>query len=197
MGMADVLPVNPGYPVEREMNDNVDITEISGNLERRKLISGINLSTWNLSTENMKADEAEALDAFWVARNGRFDPFSFLPPKNNYRIVRGISVGTGDGVTTEFDLGNTDYYRRVYLGADTRNVAYVNGSPVSATFSNDDGTLTSKVTYASPPAGSAALTVDIDRYLICRFDARLKSRLVAYLYSSAAYIMKEIPRDSI
>ena len=198
MSVTDLFPINPDFAVSREVNDDVIITPIAGNLERRKQVSGLQLRAWSgLNTKNMTVTEHESLAAFFLARGGRYDSFSFLPPVNQDRIIKGLSVGTGDGSTVEFALDNTDFYRRVYLGAGNRNVAYVDGSPVSATFSNTDGSKTSKVTYAVAPAAATVLTVDIDRYIICRFDGTLKDNLVAYPYLSASYSFKELARDSI
>ncbi len=198
MSVSDVFPVDPSYVVPFEMDDDVIITPIEGNLERRKQISGLQLRTWpGINIKNMTVTEFESLTAFRRARGGRFDSFSFLPPINQDRIIKGLSVGTGDGSTVDFDLDNTDYFRRVYLGAGNRNVAYVDGGAVSATFSNTDGSKTSKVTYAAPPGGATVLTVDIDVYAICRFDSKLRTSLVAFAILSANYSFKELARDSI
>lgn len=198
MSVSDVLPVDPSFVVPFELDDDVIIEKIAGNLERRKQISDLQLRSYpGINVKNMTASEFKTLLAFRRARGGRFDSFSFLPPINLDRLIEGLSVGTGDGSTVDFDLDNVDYFRRVYLGSDNRNVAYVDGSPESATFSNTDGSKTSKVTYAVAPAAATVLTVDIDRYIICRFDGTLKDNLVAYPYLSASYSFKELARDSI
>lgn len=197
MGVADVFPVDPSYAVPREVNDDVIIEKIQGNLERRKQISGLQLRKWSLNSNVLTLADQKLLDAFYLARGGRYDSFSFLPPINHDRLIEALSVGTGDGSTVEFDLDNTDYYRRVFTGTGSREQAYVDGSPVSATFSNTDGSKTSKVTYAVAPGGATALTVDIDVYRICRFDSNLKDNLIAYQYFSANYSFKELARDSI
>lgn len=197
MGVADVFPVDPSYAVPREVNDDVIIEKIQGNLERRKQISGLQLRKWSLNSNVLTLADQKLLDAFYLARGGRYDSFSFLPPINHDRLIEALSVGTGDGSTVEFDLDNTDYYRRVFTGTGSREQAYVDGSPVSATFSNTDGSKTSKVTYAVAPGGATVLTVDIDVYRICRFDSNLKDNLIAYQYFSANYSFKELARDSI
>ena len=197
MGVADLFPVDPSYPVQREVNDDVVIEKIQGNLERRKQISGLQLRSWDLNTNVLSVADQKLLDAFYLARGGKFDSFSFLPPVNHDRLIETLSVGTGDGSTTVFDLDNTDYYRRVYTGTGTRNQAYVDAGGVSATFANTDGSKTSAVTYAVAPVLGTALTVDIDVYRICRFDSNLKDSLIAYQILSANYSFKELARDSI
>lgn len=175
----------------------MEISNFEGRQERRKLISALQLRTWDLSNSLLTVAEQESLDAFYLARNGRFDSFSFLPPINHDRIIKGLSVGTGNGSTVDFDLDNVDYFRRVYLGSGTRNSAYVDGTPVSATFTNTDGSLTSKVTYAAAPGSSTVLTVDIDVYRICRFNSNLKDKLIAFQYLAAGWTFRELGRDSI
>jgi len=197
MGVADLFPVDPSYAVQRELNDDVVIEKIQGNLERRKQISGLQLRSWDLSTNVMSVADQKLLDAFYRARGGKFDSFSFLPPVNHDRLIETLSVGTGDGSTTVFDLDNTDYYRRVYTGTGTRNQAYVDAGGVSATFANTDGSKTSAVTYSVAPALGTALTVDIDVYRICRFNSNLKDTLISYQLLSANYSFKELARESI
>jgi len=197
MGVADLFPVDPSYAVQRELNDDVVIEKIQGNLERRKQISGLQLRSWDLSTNVMSVADQKLLDAFYRARGGKFDSFSFLPPVNHDRLIETLSVGTGDGSTTVFDLDNTDYYRRVYTGTGTRNQAYVDAGGVSATFANTDGSKTSAVTYAVAPGLGTALTVDIDVYRICRFNSNLKDTLISYQLLSANYSFKELARESI
>ncbi len=197
MGVADVMPVDPDYPVQRELDDDVVIEKIQGNLERRKQTSAIQLRTWDLNKDTMTLAEQKLLDAFFIARGGRYDSFSFLSPFNHDRLIEGLSVGTGDGSTTVLDLDNADYFRRVFTGTGTRNQAYVDGSPVAATFANTDGSKTSAVTYTVAPGAATVLTVNIDIYRICRFDSRLKDALIAYQYFSTNYSFKELARDSI
>ena len=197
MGVADLFPIDPSYTVQREVNDDVVIEKLQGNLERRKQISGLQLRSWDLNTNVLSVANQKLLDAFYLARGGKFDSFSYLPPVNHDRLIETLSVGTGDGSTVAFDLDNTDYYRRVYTGTGTRNQAYVDGSPVGATFANTDGSKTSAVTFDSAPAGATVLTVDIDVYRICRFNSNLKDSLISYQILSANYSFKELARDSI
>ncbi len=197
MSVDDIFPIDSKYPIERRLGDNVVITSIGRNQERRKLKSRIMLRSWDLNSSILSISEAEALDRFYQARGGRFDLFSFLPPVNHDRIIRGLGIGTGDGLTSGFDLDNSDFYRRVYFGSDTRNTAYVDGLPVQAVFSNNDTTRTSRVEYDTAPPPGAVLSVDIDRYIICRFDDELKTSLVSFSWLTSGYVLKEVARNSI
>ena len=100
MAVADVFPVDPSYAVQREVNDDVAIEKIQGNLERRKQISGLQLRSWDLSVKVLTVAEQKLIDAFYLARGGRYDSFSFLPPVNHDRLIEGLSVGTGASPTT-------------------------------------------------------------------------------------------------
>ena len=197
MAVSDVFPVDPSYAVQREVNDDVLIEKIQGNLERRKQISGLQLRSWDLNVNVMTVADHKLIDAFYLARGGKYDTFSFLPPVNHDRLIEALSVGTGDGSTVEFDLDNVDYFRRVYTGTGTRNQAYVDAGVVSATFANTDGSKTSAVTYDVAPGLGTVLTVDIDVYRICRFNSNLKDTLISYQYLSANYSFKELARESI
>ncbi len=197
MSVSDIFPINSKYPIERKLGDNVIVTKIGRNQERRKLKSGIQLRTWDLGSDVLSVEESEALDAFYLARNGRFDVFSFLPPINNDRIIKRLTVGEGDGLKSIFDLNNIDYYRRVYLGNGARNTAYVDGSQVSAVFYNNDDSRTSHVVCDIPPAPGRVVTVDIDRYIICRFDDELNTTQISFKYITSRYVLKEIARNSI
>jgi uncharacterized protein (TIGR02217 family) len=99
---------------------------------------------------------------FYIARQGGYDLFWFKNPVD--KDVTAESIGTGDASTTEFDL---DVYP-----VDTTSSTFemrVDGTPVSATLSNDNVNEVSKVTFASPPGGSTALTGDYEFYYKVRF----------------------------
>jgi hypothetical protein len=197
MSVGDVFPISPDFGIRRKLSSDVITTPISGNLKRRKLRSALQLRTFDIDMTSMSVADFKLLNAFYQARDGMYDSFSFLPAYNQDRLIEGLSVGTGDGSTVEFDLDNTDFYRRVYTGTGTRNQAYVDGSPVGATFANTDGSKTSAVTYDSAPGGSTVLTVDIDRYVICSFITELEDTLEAYAILSAPASFEELARKSI
>ncbi len=196
--VSDVLPINPSFTIPLEIGDDVIITPISGGLERRKLLSSLQLRAWqSVNIEAMTLHDHKLLTDFQKARSGRYEPFSFLPPVNYGRLTEGLVVGTGDGMTTEFDLDNTDFYRRVYLGTGNRNKAFVSDVEMPATFTNDDTLKTSKVTFQAAPGVGWEITVNIDAYAICRFDSTLKANQLSYNVFSASFSLRELARDSI
>ena len=171
MAVSDVLPIDPSFPVVERLIQKVLTSDPDSGQEQRKLKWQNPKRLWKLRTENMTNAEMDTLRAFFIARRFAFDVFSFLPPKNLDRLVTGLACGTGDGLTTVFTIGNSatpPYYYRLFTGAGTRNQAYKDGSPSAATFANDDVNLISTVTFSPAPANGVVITVDIDRYLICR-----------------------------
>lgn len=200
MSVSDVFPIDPSFPVELNYKQKVLIEDYDSGVEQRKLKWANPLRLWTLKAEALTQSEYDSLKDFWLARKGAFDVFSFLPPKNQDRLVKAISVGTGDGVTTQFTIsgGGSAYYYRVYTGSGNRNQAYAAGSPVSATFANNDSGKSSTVTYAVAPANGVALTVDTDRYIICRFmDGNIKMSLLAFSVFDSEFGFMEVFRNSI
>lgn len=201
MAVSDVLPVDPSFAVPQKLLHNVLVSEADSGQEQRYKKWAQTKRHWRIDATSLTNAELDSLRAFWLARNGPFDPFSFLPPKNHDRLLTAVACGTGNGVATVFTIGNSatpPYYYRVYTGAGTRNQAYVAGSPTAGTFANNDGTKLSTITFGSPPANGAAVTCDIDRYLICRFVApEFLLTLEHFAIGRAEYDLIEVFRSSI
>ncbi len=201
MAVSDVLPVNPSFVVPERLLHHVLVSDFDSGQEQRKQKWANPKRSWKLRTEAMTNAELDSLRSFWLARNGPYDPFSFLPPTNHDRLLTGLACGTGNGTQTVFTLGNSStppYYYRVYTGAGTRNQASVNGAPVSGTFTNNDGSKLSTVTITPAPATGAVVTADIDRYLIARFAQNdISLTLEHYGIGSAEYELVEVLWASI
>lgn len=67
------------------------------------------------------------------------------------------SIGTGNGTLTTFNLAAANYPVSTVSGS---YAIRVNGTPTSATLSNDDVAKVSKVTFSTAPATSAVITGD-------------------------------------
>ncbi len=106
------------------------------------------------------------LAGFFLGRQGSFGTFLFDDPTDD--AVIGASIGTGDGVTVEFQLGrlfNIWFYEPIYAPHVVSHL-YVNGTdPGGWTVDS----LTGKVTFASAPANATALTADFTYYFRVRF----------------------------
>jgi uncharacterized protein (TIGR02217 family) len=111
--------------------------------------------------------ELQTLIGFYNARQGSFDSFLYSDPSDN--SVTGQVIGTGNGVTTAFQL------LRAY-GGYVEPVTAVNGAPVVRVAgvvkaAGADYTVgsTGILTFTAPPASSAVITADFSFYFRCRF----------------------------
>lgn len=202
MSVSHVLPVDPSFVVELQLVRNVLITEFDSGTEQRKEKWAGAKRRYRLKTEAMNAAELELMRDFYEARGGPFDIFSFLPPFNLDRLEKAVACGTGNGSTTVFNIQNSATprrYMRVYTGTGTRNQAYKDGTPASATFANDDSNKKSTVTFSPAPANGVVITADVDRYIIGRFEKNeFTLALEHYAIGSAPeYELVEVLRSSI
>ncbi len=202
MGLTHVLPVDPSFVVELQLVRNVLITEFDSGQEQRKEKWAGTKRRYRLKTEAMNAAELESMRDFYEVRGGPFDVFIFLPPFNLDRLEKAVACGTGTGSQTVFNIQNSATprrYMKVFTGAGTRNQAYVAGTPTAATFANDDTNKKSTITFGTAPANLAAITADVDRYIIGRFDKNeFTLALEHYAIGSAPeYEIVEVLRSSI
>ena len=113
--------------------------------------------------------ELQPLWAFFNLHQGRYAVWQFFDPTDN--AVTGQPFGTGDGVTTEFQLVRAMYYEGRGWQEPVRStvgtpVISVNGTPTTAFTLGDDGL----ITMNSAPANDAVLTWSGQFYFVCRFD---------------------------
>lgn len=201
MAVSDVLPVDPSFAVPEKLLHNVLVSESDSGQEQRYKKWAQTKRHFKIDASSLTNAEIDSLRSFFIARNGPHDVFSFLPPKNHDRLLTALACGTGDGATTVFTIGNSatpPYYYRVFTGSGTRNQAYKDGSPTSATFSNNDGTKLSTVTITPAPASGVVVTCDIDRYIIARFaNSEFLMTLEHFGIGRAEYELIEVFRSSI
>lgn len=124
---------------------------------------------WNFEVafEFLRADarfnEYQQLVAFYNARQGSFDSFLLLDPNDNTATAQ--SIGTGDGVTTAFQLQHQLGSWGEPIGYAPAPTLYINGIQTTA-FTCPDGL---NVTFNSAPAKSAAITWSGQFYYRARF----------------------------
>jgi uncharacterized protein (TIGR02217 family) len=132
--------------------------------------------TWTLVYELLRQGSAflefQTLIGFFNARQGKFDSFLFTDPVDNSVITQ--NFGTGDGVTTAFQLVR-DYGAAGFTGRE--NVYDLNGAAsiyvagVLKTLTTDYSiSATGVVTFVGAPAAAAALTWTGSYYWRVRFD---------------------------
>ena len=109
--------------------------------------------------------ELQALQGFYLARQGRFDTFLFLDPDDS--IVAGQRFGTGDGSTTSYQLvrSNAGFIEPVN-GIISPPAITISGSATTAF----GWTTSGLITFASAPAAGAALVWSGTFYRRCRFE---------------------------
>lgn len=128
--------------------------------------------TWEvLKDGNATPSDFQSLADFFLARGGSFDTFLYTDPTDN--AVTNMNFGTGDGVTTAFQLVRT-------WSAFAEAIQNVNGAPtikkagVTQTAGVDYSIgSTGIVTFASAPAAAAALTWTGNFYYRLRFEKDL------------------------
>ena len=114
-------------------------------------------STWN---------EFRTIFGFVLARYGSWDSFLYADPDDSIALLE--PFGTGDGVTTAFQLKRA-------MGAFTEPVKNIAAAPsiYKAAVLQSTGysiSATGLVTFGAAPANGAALTWSGTYYLRCRFD---------------------------
>lgn len=125
--------------------------------------------TYEFLRDNVN-NEFQTLCGFFMSRLGGFDTF-LLKDKDDYQVTGG-SLGTGDGVTTQFPFlrsfgGFKEKVGQVDNGL-TVNI-YVNG--VLKTAGTDYNiVLPNLVVFVSAPAAAAAITADFQFFFNCRFQ---------------------------
>lgn len=141
--------------------------------------------TWKITlTYNYLHDDSEHVDqngcselqqlvGFFLARQGQFDSFLIdlaqLTRKPLDSTVSGQPIGTGDGSTTSFQLVRNigGYLEQVQNPAGQSATVYVAG--VKKTQGTDYTITNGAVSFASPPAGGAAITADFQWLWRVRF----------------------------
>lgn len=129
--------------------------------------------TWEVVKDgNATPSDIQTLIDFFLARQGSFDTFLYTDPTDN--AVTNQSFGTGDGVTTQFQLVRT-------WQNFAESIQNLNGSP---TIKKNAVTLTAGVdysinstglvTFTTPPAAAAALTWTGNFYYRLRFKNDLQ-----------------------
>ena len=117
----------------------------------------------------------ETLVGFFLARGGQFDDFllneSDLTQRLEDSVFSGQPIGTGDGVTTNFQLVRNvgGFLEACQNPANQQATVYVNGAKKAQ--GTDYNVSLGLVTFNVPPASGAAITADFTFLHRVRFDA--------------------------
>jgi len=135
----------------------------------------------------LEESEMQSLWDFYLARSGSYEAFVFF----DFQAFpyTGVSVGTGDGTTADFDLGAKSV---------SNLTVYLNGSPTSAYTLNVGGGTDGQdsITFNSAPANGDVITADYTgrKYFPkCIFqDDELARESFSYLLYTTGLVILEV-----
>jgi uncharacterized protein (TIGR02217 family) len=170
-----IFPTLPGikWDIQKTPKWNTTISKHTSGREARVSNYAYPLWSWDMQYEFLREDgghtELETLAGFFLARSGSFDTFLFADPSES-NVIGGISysLGTGDGLTTGFQLTKTfgGFVEPIgYVDQTTLHV-YLNGVLQVSGYSV---TLPNMVVFATPPGAGVAVTAAYTWYYRVRF----------------------------
>jgi uncharacterized protein (TIGR02217 family) len=171
-----ILPVLPGLTWQNTMAPKFSskIQTSVGQSEVRAAFSPYPVRHYVLTYNFLRGygafTELQQLYGFFCARLGSFDSFLYDDPEDD--TVPDTSpgnFGTGDGSTTQFQLGRSrgGFFEPVYNLHSTPKI-YVNG--ILKTVSTDYSISGGLVTFTAAPGNGLALTWSGTYYWRCRFE---------------------------
>ncbi len=190
-----VLPslVGLGFDVVRTPQwDTVVQTALSGK-ETRLARQAYPRWKWDLSYNVLRSSatygELQQLAGFFNLRQGKFDTFLYQDADDN--SVAGQTIATGDGSTTAFQLIRAfGGFLEPVLAPHSVSAVYINGVVKSSGISTSAWGSASPgiVTFITPPASGAVISVDFSYY----FPVRMSTDSVPFtLFLSGYYKAKK------
>lgn len=165
-----VFPTLPGlsWNVARTPEFNTKTFRAVSGKEVRAAFMAYPLWNYSLSFEFLRKgggfSELDQLAGFFLARQGSFDSFLYSDP--DFNSVTDQNIGTGDGVTTQFQLlRSTSGFIEPVQNVNVLTNIKDNATPTTAYTINSTGL----VTFTSAPASGHALTWTGTYYNRCRF----------------------------
>lgn len=158
------LPACEAYGWEGGPEYSTQIVTLTNGREHRNARWQYPQHRYTSSFNNISATAARAVRAHFMVMQGRLRCWRYIDQLDNEAVEE--DFGTGDGVTTTFQLGKfssldgVDYFRPIYalrLDEDGNPVpaqAFVNDLPVAATFDHNRGL----VTFSTAPGAGDILT---------------------------------------
>lgn len=173
----DVFPVLKGLTfnnTRKPVWSTITHKSVSGKQQRAALWS-YPIWRYKNSFEILRADvahqELQTLVGFFLEHRGAWDSWLYEDPSDN--TVAGQGIGTGNGVTTTFQLvrtygasGNTFAEPMTAInGTPTIKIAGVTKTPTTDYTISDTGL----VTFVTAPTAGQAVTADFSYYFRCHF----------------------------
>ena len=184
----DILSFPTGgikFGMKEGINFVTEITPYISGKEQRASIWDSGLRTFNADAEYLSPTDMDTLWNKFISKKGREGVF-LIKISQEYEVTT-ESVGTGDAAETTFLLDEFP------VDTSANFTAYVAGSAVSATLTNNFATEKSYVVYGAAPGGSTALTVSYEFYFMVRFNSDAMTReLFAYQLLNGSLTFKEV-----
>ncbi|MCS6622771.1 DUF2460 domain-containing protein [Roseibacterium beibuensis] len=196
------LPVRLAFGSTGGVERRTEVVTLGSGFERRSTPWAQGRRRYLIGANLRSLDDMAALTAFFEARRGRLYGFRFRDFADFKSSAPGgeitaqdQSLGVGDGVRTNFDLGKQygegeeAAVRRILKPVDGTVRIGVDGVELGAgDFAID--LMTGTVTFQSPPPDGAAVTAGFEFDVPVRFDA---DRIDVTLESFAAGRMAAVP----
>lgn len=177
------FPSDISYGASGGPEYSTDVVMTHSGYEQRNINWSSARAVYNVGHAVKTQSQLEVLIAFFRARKGRAYGFRFKD-WSDFSVV-GQSIGTGDGVTTTFQLiktynsGSESESRSIHKPVENSVDIYVDGVLQSSGMSVN---ITSGVvTFTTPPALGLSITADFEFDVPVRFDTdRLSTSLDDY-----------------
>lgn len=172
---ADVMPQLPGldFLVERSPMFTTGVQTAASGREIAAAYESTPRYRWKIRYNVLRSRaalvETQKLWGFFNSRLGRWGVFYYLDPLDN--TVAAEPFGTGDGVTTTFQLSRAVGRGTTYPASEPVYACWLQPVvKVGATITTVTVAPWGVVTFASPPAAAAALTWSGSYLFVCRWD---------------------------
>lgn len=167
-----IFPALPGltWPVKRTPIWKTLTQESLSGKETRIPVYTFPRYRWSVSFEFLRVIagdvEFQTLLGFLNSLSGGAQPFYYSDPNDHSVTLQ--PFGTGDGVTTSFQLVRSygGFVEPVQSVVASGLAVFVNGTPTAASFISSSGV----VTFASAPAAAATITWTGTFNWLCRMD---------------------------
>ncbi len=170
----NILTLTPEFGLEEDIEFFTRITEFRSGKVRTDALWDHGLRKYKLELKYIKESDMNDIWDFYIARKGPYETF-LIKVETEYSVSN-EAVGTGDGSTTQFLLDEFP----VDTTASTFSFT-VDGSPASATLSNNWASEKSYVTFSSAPGNGLSIVGNYEFYFLVRFaEDKLSRKLVAY-----------------
>ena len=172
-GPMSGLPIYPTVPgltwsLKKTPMFKTLVQEAVSGFEQRAMLQIYPRWIWELVYDFFRSssayNELQTLLGFFLQRQGAFAPFLIRDLEDN--SVTGQAIGTGDGVTTAFQLARTyGGFTEPVTDTDGTATVYINGLPTTDYAISATG----QIVFTTAPASGAVITADFSYYWRVRF----------------------------